>query len=230
MKKFFLRAYLFEIGIFVVFVVLCLMFGRSQVSSGSSADIQKTIRNISPSVVMIIDQGNVTGAGIVVDGMKWIILTSKHLFSRENGYMIRMEDGQNYAIEKIFPHPVDDLALVQVTTDNSLAQLVPIQIIASWNTLERGDDVLSFWALALNQSLIVSRGILSDTHQRMELRGREDFFLQTDVNAQTGFSGGPLFDRDGQLIGINTAVLGINTSVSWSTPVTQKQVDEMMQF
>lgn len=78
--------------------------------------------------------------------------------------------------------------------------------------------------------MIVSRGILSSTRQRMELRGREDFFLQTDVNAQTGFSGGPLFDRDGQLIGINTAVLGINTSVSWSTPVTQKQVDEMMQF
>ena len=230
MKKFFLRAYLFEIGIFVVFVVLCLMFGRSQVSSGSSADIQKTIRNISPSVVMILDQGNVTGAGIVVDGVKWIILTSKHLFSRENGYMIRREDGQNYAIEKIFPHPVHDLALVQVTADNSLTQLAPIQIIASWNTLERGDDVLSFWALALNQSMIVSRGILSSTRQRMELRGREDFFLQTDVNAQTGFSGGPLFDRDGQLIGINTAVLGINTSVSWSTPVTQKQVDEMMQF
>lgn len=227
MKNFSSR-YFFEIALFIVFICLCLMFRQSQVPSESSHDIQKIIRNVSPGVVMILDKGSVTGAGIVVDSAKWIILTSKHLFSRENGYMIRTEDGQNYPVEKIFPDPVHDLALVKVTSDNFFTQLAPLQITSSPNSLERGDEVLSFWALSLNQSLILSRGILSHTHQRMELGGGEDFLLQTDINAQAGFSGGPLFDRNGQLIGINTAVLGINTSVSWSTPVTRSQIEEMI--
>ncbi len=64
-------------------------------------------------------------------------------------------------------------------------------------SLERGDTVLAFGALVLNDSLAVSRGIISDTHQKLtEGDGRViDYFIQTDVNAQSGFSGGPLLDE-----------------------------------
>ena len=56
-----------------------------------------------------------------------------------------------------------------------------------------------------------------------------DYFIQTDVNAESGFSGGPLINIRGELIGINTAVLGVNTSISWSTPVTEDIIATLKQ-
>lgn len=81
-------------------------------------------------------------------------------------------------------------------------------MIDSQALLERGDTILSFGALAINSSFAVSQGIISDTHQKLAINNSDntDYFIQTDVNAQSGFSGGPLIDERGQVIGVNTAV------------------------
>ncbi len=215
--------WLILIGIFTFFN---MRTGASEKSHWTQTIIQKTLS----SLVLISDTKGVIGAGTIIDTRHGIVLTSKHFFVTGGHYTLRTEDGLIYDIKKIVPNLDHDIALVQINPDSSFQEHDSLHVIDSQALLERGDTILSFGALAINSSFAVSQGIISDTHQKLAINNSDntDYFIQTDVNAQSGFSGGPLIDERGQVIGVNTAVFWVNTSISWSTPVTRDEVQEIM--
>lgn len=207
-------------------VITSLLFLCPASSSPWSHQLKNIIQNTLPSVVLIASPAWTLGAGSIIDAQKGMILTGKHFLHAGDTYTVRTETGESYRVEKIIPHPMHDIAILQINPDDVFRSHRSLPIVDSQAFLERGDDVLSFGALPINSAIIFSRGIISDTHQALQLdiSQKSDYFIQTDINAQAGFSGGPLFDERGQIIGVNTAVFGVNTSVSWSTPVTARDV------
>ncbi len=180
-------------------------------------------------MAIIIAKNTVLWAGVVIDWPEGIILSSKHLFSgatEPREYVIRVNT-TDYILEKLYLDADRDLALLKVRSDATLSRLATPKMLSSHISLQAGYDVISFWALPLNQSIILTKGIISDVDQHVLLEGQEHTLIQTDVKSQNGFSGGPLVDGTGRLIGINTAVFGLNMSISWSTPVTYEDLKTM---
>jgi S1-C subfamily serine protease len=99
------------------------------------------------------------------------------------------------------------------------------------NHLERGDSVISFGALSLSQSIALSQWIISDVSQKVPTDvSKTEFvsYIQTDVGAVDGFSGWPLVSEDWLVIGVNSAVFGLNNRISWSTPVSEDTLKELL--
>jgi len=96
---------------------------------------------------MILSKDNVLGAGIIIDPQEGIVLTSKHLFTPGGSYTLRTQYGQTYSLEDIFPDNLHDLAVGRIAPDAALQKLSPITLLISQNSLQRGDDVVSFGAL-----------------------------------------------------------------------------------
>lgn len=114
---------------------------------------------------------------------------------------------------------------MRIVPDDAFRALPRAPLATMQRNLKPGDTALSFGAIPLTRSIAISQGIISGLRQT--LPNYEGEFIQTDINIQDGFSGGPVFDRSGRVIGINTAVIG-NNSVSWATPITQDIVDNML--
>jgi serine protease Do len=142
------------------------------------------------------------GSGFVIDGKEGLIVTNNHVIDGADEIIINFNDGSKLTVEKILgKDPKTDLALLKVTPKRPLAQ-VPF---GSSSKLKVGD-----WVMAIGNPFglggSVSVGIIS-AKQRDINTGPYDDFLQTDAAINRGNSGGPLFNMDGEVIGVNTAII-----------------------
>ena len=142
------------------------------------------------------------GSGFVIDGKEGLIVTNNHVIEGADEIIINFNDGTKLTVEKVLgKDPKTDLALLKVTPKRPLAQ-VPF---GSSGKLKVGD-----WVMAIGNPFglggSVSVGIIS-AKQRDINTGPYDDFLQTDAAINKGNSGGPLFNMDGEVIGVNTAII-----------------------
>jgi serine protease Do len=142
------------------------------------------------------------GSGFVVDGKEGLIVTNNHVIDGADEIVINFNDGSKLTVEKILgKDPKTDLALLKVTPKRPLAQVA----FGSSSRLKVGD-----WVMAIGNPFglggSVSVGIIS-AKQRDINTGPYDDFLQTDAAINRGNSGGPLFNMDGEVIGVNTAII-----------------------
>ncbi|HWE18102.1 MAG TPA: trypsin-like peptidase domain-containing protein [Hyphomicrobiaceae bacterium] len=142
------------------------------------------------------------GSGFVVDGKEGLIVTNNHVIDGADEIVINFNDGSKLVVEKILgKDPKTDLALLKVTPKRALAQVA----FGSSSRLKVGD-----WVMAIGNPFglggSVSVGIIS-AKQRDINTGPYDDFLQTDAAINRGNSGGPLFNMDGEVIGVNTAII-----------------------
>jgi S1-C subfamily serine protease len=134
--------------------ILCSYF-LSQVDIPKHNQHYSIIEAITPSIVLVLDKTIVTGAGIIVDSQKGLILTSKHLVTSTS--QIMLQDKQIYSITHFYPDKMRDLALVQITPNTHFSLLPSARFVSTMNHLERGDSVISFGALSLSQSIALSQ-------------------------------------------------------------------------
>jgi S1-C subfamily serine protease len=152
------------------------------------------------------------GAGVVVsaDGM---ILTNHHVINQANEIRVMLSDGRRLPAKVRGVDPLTDLALIKVEASG----LTPI----TWGDSDRLEIGSLIWAVGnpfgLERS--VSFGILS-AKDRGGVAGRpHQDFLQTDAAVNPGNSGGPLVNAAGEVVGINTAIVGPTYSgVSFAIP------------
>jgi serine protease Do len=142
------------------------------------------------------------GSGFVVDGKEGLIVTNNHVIDGADEIVISFNDGSKLTVEKILgKDSKTDLALLKVTPKRPLAQVM----FGSAAKLKVGD-----WVMAIGNPFglggSVSVGIIS-AKQRDINTGPYDDFLQTDAAINRGNSGGPLFNMDGEVIGVNTAII-----------------------
>jgi serine protease Do len=144
------------------------------------------------------------GSGVIVDA-KGYIITNYHVVGRAADAKVEVElsDGSKHQAEVVGSDPATDLALLKISAANLTA--------APWgksSDLEVGDPVLAI-GNPFGLAHTVTAGILSATgrHAVVEHTSYQDF-LQTDAAVNPGNSGGPLVNMHGQIVGINTAILG----------------------
>ncbi len=167
------------------------------------------------------------GSGFVVseDGF---IVTNNHVIDGSDKIMIEFFSGKQLPATVVGTDKKTDIALLKVESDEPL----PFVSFGDSDLMRVGDWVLAV-GNPLGQGFSVSAGIVSARNR--ELSGTYDDFIQTDAAINRGNSGGPLFNMDGQVIGVNTAILSptggsIGIGFSMASNVVSRVVDQLQQF
>jgi serine protease DegS len=168
------------------------------------------------------------GSGVIVDS-SGLILTNNHVINSADQILVLLNDGRYTSAELLGVDKNNDLAVLKINMDN----LIAINIGQS-NKARVGDVVLAIGnPLGVGQS--VSQGIISATGRwNLGINNAENF-IQTDAAINPGNSGGALIDAQGQLIGINTAMLdesGSTVGISFAVPVdtAMKSLQQIVKF
>ena len=167
------------------------------------------------------------GSGFVISEDGYIV-TNNHVIEGADEIMIEFFEGFELQAELIGTDPNTDIALLKVEADEPLA-FVPF---GDSDTARVGDWVIAM-GNPLGQGFSVSAGIVSARNRA--LSGTYDDYIQTDAAINRGNSGGPLFNLDGEVIGVNTAILSpnggsIGIGFSMASNVVTNVVDQLQEF
>ncbi len=167
------------------------------------------------------------GSGFVVSADGYIV-TNNHVIEGADEISIEFFSGQRLDAKLVGTDLKTDIALLKVETDAPL----PFVAFGDSDAMRVGDWVMAM-GNPLGQGFSVSAGIISARGR--ELSGTYDDFLQTDAAINKGNSGGPLFNMEGQVIGVNTAILSptggsIGIGFSMASNVVSKVVDQLKEF
>jgi serine protease Do len=167
------------------------------------------------------------GSGFVISEDGYIV-TNNHVIEGADEIMIEFFGGEKLPAKLIGTDPKTDIALLKVEAGKPL----PFVNFGNSDLMRVGDWVVAM-GNPLGQGFSVSAGIVSARNR--ELSGTYDDYLQTDAAINRGNSGGPLFNMDGQVIGVNTAILSpnggsIGIGFSMASNVVTKVVDQLKEF
>ncbi|QOL81069.1 DegQ family serine endoprotease [Pseudooceanicola spongiae] len=167
------------------------------------------------------------GSGFVISEDGYIV-TNNHVIENADEIQIEFFDGEVMDAKLIGTDPNTDIALLKVQTDKPL----PFVTFGNSDNARVGQWVVAM-GNPLGQGFSVSAGIVSARNRA--LSGTYDDYIQTDAAINRGNSGGPLFNMDGEVIGVNTAILSpnggsIGIGFSMASNVVSKVVDQLKEF
>lgn len=145
------------------------------------------------------------GSGVVVDAKKGYVVTNHHVIEGADKIMVQLADGREVSAELIGSDKMSDIALLKLEDADNLTEIK----IADSDSLRVGDFAVAIGnPFGLGQT--VTSGIISALGRSgLNIENFENF-IQTDAAINSGNSGGALVNLNGELIGINTAILGPN--------------------
>ena len=180
--------------------------------------LEDVIAEVNPSVVSIAvdvsDDEHALGAGIIISAAGYVV-TNAHVMENAKKITLQLPNGETFAANLVGVDEKTDIALLKVKNPINLeaghfgdsdAIRVGNQVFAIGNPFGLGNSV--------------SLGIISAKERDID-KGPYDNFLQTDAAINQGNSGGPLFNMDGKIIGMSTAIFsedGKNVGVGFATP------------
>ncbi|MGB1208641.1 MAG: Do family serine endopeptidase [Paracoccaceae bacterium] len=167
------------------------------------------------------------GSGFVISADGFIV-TNNHVIEGADEILIEFFSGDELPAELVGTDPNTDIALLKVDTDEDL----PFVPFGDSDVARVGDWVMAM-GNPLGQGFSVSAGIVSARNR--ELSGSYDDYIQTDAAINRGNSGGPLFNMDGEVIGVNTAILSpnggsIGIGFSMASNVVVGVVEQLQRF
>lgn len=196
-------------------------------------DVSELVKDVRPGVVTVTrteisigmfggasEMQSGTGTGIVFDEAG-LVLTNFHVIADAERIFVIAEDGAPRPARVIGGFAGTDLAVLEI---DDMTGLVPLALGSSENA-EVGDPVIAIGnALGLDETQpTVSVGIVSakgrslPTNTGVQLEG----LLQTDAAINSGNSGGPLLNAQGEVIGVNTAIIASAQNIGFSIPIEQ---------
>ncbi|HYI00468.1 Do family serine endopeptidase [Hyalangium sp.] len=152
------------------------------------------------------------GSGFIIDP-KGLVLTNNHVVEDAVSITVKLDDGRSFLAEIAGRDPLTDVAVLRL---KGKPEKLPVVALGDSDAVKVGD-----WVLAIGNPFglasSVSLGILSAKARNIEA-GPYDDFLQTDAAINPGNSGGPLFNMKGEVIGINTAIVGGGSGIGFAVP------------
>ena len=153
------------------------------------------------------------GSGFIISSDGYIF-TNNHVVERADKIRIKLADGKEYDAEIKGQDANTDIALLKI---NPAAHSLPVVKIGNSDKLRVGDSVFAIGnPFGLEQT--VTAGIVS-AKGRVIGSGPYDNFIQTDASINPGNSGGPLFNLDGDVVGINTAIVARGQGIGFAIPI-----------
>ena len=167
------------------------------------------------------------GSGFII-AETGIVVTNNHVIQNAEDIVVTVNGNKDYKAKVIGADPLSDIAVLQI---ESKKKFIPVKFGDS-DKARIGD-----WVIAIGNPLglggTVTSGIISARNRSIGLSRYEDY-IQTDASINSGNSGGPLFDMNGDVIGINTAILGKGGSIGigFSIPSNsaKKVVNQLIEF
>ena len=167
------------------------------------------------------------GSGFIIN-QKGIVITNNHVIQDAEDIVVRVGGDKEYKAKIIGQDPLSDIAVLQIDSNE---KFIPVNFGDS-DKARIGD-----WVIAIGNPFglggTVTAGIISARNRSIGLSRYEDY-IQTDASINSGNSGGPLFDMNGDVIGINTAILGKGGSIGigFSIPSNsaKKVVSQLIEF
>ena len=161
------------------------------------------------------------GSGVIIDAAKGYVLTNNHVINQAQKISVQLNDGREFDAKLIGGDDQSDIALLQLQNATNLTQIK----VADSDTLRVGDFAVAVGnPFGLGQT--ATSGIVSALGRSgLNLEGLENF-IQTDASINRGNSGGALLNLNGELIGINTAILapgGGSVGIGFAIPSNMAQ-------
>ena len=169
------------------------------------------------------------GSGVIVDGEQGYVLTNNHVIANADQIVVTLRDRRQFAAELIGTDPDTDIAVLRIPAED----LTTLRMGDS-DRLEVGDFVVAIGnPFGIGQT--VTSGIVSALRRSgLGIEGFEDF-IQTDASINPGNSGGALVNLRGDLIGINTAIIGPgggNVGIGFAIPINMARevMDQLITY
>ena len=167
------------------------------------------------------------GSGFIIDA-KGIVITNNHVIKGAEDIMVTVDGNKEYEAKVIGSDPLSDIAVLEI---NSKDKFIPVKFGNS-DRARIGD-----WVIAIGNPFgfggTVTSGIISARNRNIGLSRYEDY-IQTDASINVGNSGGPLFNMQGDVIGINTAILGQSGSIGIGFAIpsnsAKKVINQLIEF
>ncbi|MDC3145726.1 Do family serine endopeptidase [Candidatus Pelagibacter sp.] len=161
------------------------------------------------------------GSGFIIseDG---IVITNNHVIQGAEDVFVRVNGDQEFKAKILGADPGMDIAVLKIESDK---KFVPVKFGNSDKAR------IGNWVIAIGNPFglggTVTAGIISARNRSIGLSRYEDF-IQTDASINQGNSGGPLFNMDGDVIGINTAILGQSGSIGIGFAIPSNSADRVI--
>lgn len=169
------------------------------------------------------------GSGVIIDAEKGLVVTSNHVVAPSDEIAVTLTDGRRFLAERVGADEETDIAVIKVPAEN-LSSIA----LGDSDKLEIGDFVVAIGnPFGIGQT--VTLGIVSALRRTgLGIKGYEDF-IQTDAPINPGNSGGALITLRGELVGINTAIVGPtggNVGIGFAIPINmvREVVDQLVKF
>lgn len=166
-----------------------------------------------------------TGSGFIIsaDG---VVLTNAHVVNGADTVSVKLKDGREFQGKVLGQDPVTDVAVIKIQA-NSL----PIVTLGNSESLKPGE-----WAIAIGNPLgldnTVTAGIISATGRtsaEVRVPDKRVSFIQTDAAINPGNSGGPLLNQRGEVVGMNTAIIGGAQGLGFAIPInTARRISQQL--
>lgn len=159
------------------------------------------------------------GSGFIVS-KEGYILTNNHVVENADKITVTLLDGRSFTAKKIGQDPTFDLAVIKIE-----ARDLPVLSLGNSDSTEVGE-----WVVAIGNPLgfenSVTAGVISAKNRTLQAPGVNfQGFMQTDAAINPGNSGGPLIDLNGDVVGINTAIVPYAQGIGFAVPVNMaKQI------
>ena len=250
-----------KIKTLIITIILIVSFSKNSISKEIPASFADLAEKLMPSVVNISTTTTVTtqsnpfpfqfppgspfedmfkefgapqerkssalGSGFIIDE-KGIVITNNHVIQDAEDIIVRFNDEKEFNAKVIGADPLSDIAVLQLDTKEKFK---PVKFGNS-DKARIGD-----WVIAIGNPFgfggTVTSGIISARNRSLGLSRYEDY-IQTDASINSGNSGGPLFDMNGDVIGINTAILGRSGSIGIGFAIPSNSakivIDQLIEF
>ncbi|HEX7964200.1 MAG TPA: DegQ family serine endoprotease [Gammaproteobacteria bacterium] len=169
------------------------------------------------------------GSGVIVDAAKGYVLTNNHVVENADQITVTLYDNRSFKAKVVGKDPETDVAVLKIEPDN----LTAISLGNS-DALQVGDFVVAI-GNPFGLTHTVTSGIVSALGRDGIEDGKFENFIQTDASINPGNSGGALIDLNGNLVGINTAILsrsGGNIGIGFAIPINMARnvMEQIIQY
>lgn len=192
----------------------------SSLIASLSEELAKVVQVAAPSAVRIDDGSRFTATGTIW-AAEGVIVTTSHGVERDEDLAIELADGTRHTATLVGRDPSTDLAVLRVKAKG----LSPVKR-AQPEEVRVGHLVVAL-ARPGSSNLQATIGIIS-ARQDSQTSDQEEHILYTDAVLYPGFSGGPLVNTDGRIVGLNNRMFGRGVGVALGIPIIARVAEELL--
>jgi serine protease Do len=161
-------------------------------------------------------EGHGLGSGFIIDGKNGYIVTNNHVAGKASKIIVRLANDKKYVGTLVGTDELSDISVIQIKPEPGT--VLPQQSFADSDKVQLGDSVLAIGSpFGLKDT--VSTGVVSALNRNVDNPVQR--LIQNDVAVNPGNSGGPLFNKDGKVIGVNNEIYsktGQSAGISFAIP------------